>query len=48
MVKGNMTKGQTMIYKTLYRKQKITKNEPPLKIGSELGVFRKDKQFLLH
>jgi hypothetical protein len=40
MVKRNGTKGQTMIYKTLYRKLKIEEHEPHKKRGEPMGSGR--------
>jgi len=37
MAKGKMTKGQTMIYKTLQRKLKIEQHEPAKPVGSPEG-----------
>ena len=37
MLKYNMTKGQTMIYKELYRKLQIEKHEP-IKTGINSGA----------
>jgi hypothetical protein len=46
MTKRKKTKGQTMIYKTLYRILKIEQREHHLKPRESTGA-RKSKQFLL-
>ena len=46
MAKGKRTKGQTMIYKTLHRKQKIEQHEPHENLG-RINVPEKGEQSLI-
>ncbi len=47
MAKRKRKKGQTMIHKTLHRKQKI-EQQTTLKTGGEPGLLLDGRQFLFH